>query len=126
MASVWCLRVGIVTQEQAVIDAVIIKVRARTNNQLWQEDPSWKKETYTDINGNLVLLGEMRFLTEEDMTTALDWMKDKAATYKPLLIAPVGRALGSFVEAHTCDHKDVVDGTHDGIATCTVTYRWDK
>lgn len=120
---VYCLSVRIVTDSQVVIDTIKAKVKARTANELWQGDTSWKKKTSIDTNDHLVLEGEMRFLAEADMNTALDWMKNKAATYKPLLIGTVGESpdesLGSFVEAHTCDHRA-------GSGGCTVTYRWDK
>lgn len=120
---VYCLRVVIVTSEQYIIDVVKAKVKARTVNELWRGDTSWKKKASTDSNGHLVLEGEMRFLNEADMTTALDWMKSKISTYKPLLIGVEGEfpneSAGSFIETHTCDHRA-------GFGGCTVTYRWDK
>jgi hypothetical protein len=74
----------------------------------------------------LVLSGEVRYLDEADMNVTLDWMKAKAQLYKPSLIGPEGDERGSFVEAHTCDHRKSVDGTHAGGDKCTIVFRWDK
>lgn len=116
---VYCLRVHLVTDDQIVIDVVKAKVKSRTNAELWQGDVGWVKKTYTNGNDRLVLLGTMRFLNEADMTTALNWMKSKTSLYKSLLIGEEGMEDGSFVEAHTCDHRV-------GSGGCTVTFRWDK
>lgn len=123
---VYCLSVRIVTDSQSVIDAIEVKVKARTDAQLWQDDVDWAKMTYADSNGHLVLYGEMRFLEEAEMDTSLTWMKNETNTYEALLISAEGEEPGSYVEAHTCDHRKLFEGTHGAGDACTVTYRWDK
>lgn len=125
---VYCLTVNFVVPgtEQAAIDDLKSKVKTRTNAALWQGDVSWKKNTYTNSNGRLVLSAVVRYLNEADMDITLNWMKAKAATYSPLMIGPEGGEPGSYVEAHICDHKKSAEGTHSPGDKCTKTYRWDK
>lgn len=123
---VHCISVNIVTDNQTIIDTIKSKVKTKVNSKLWQGDLAWRKDTYTDDNGHLRLRGDVRYTNEADMNITLNWMKTNAATYKPQLIGPEGEEQGSFIEAHTCDHRKSVDGTLTPGDKCTITYRWDK
>ena len=123
---IYGLQVRIVTDSQALIDGIKDKVKAKVHAKLWQDDLSWRKETLTDTNGHLVLVAEVRYLSQADRDVTLDWLKAQASSYKSLLIGPEGWEEGSLVIATDCIHKKVFESTNIQGEECVETYRWAK
>ena len=123
---IYGLQVRIVTDSQALIDGIKDKIKAKVNAKLWQDDLAWLKDTLTDSNGHLVLVAEVKYLSQVDRDVTLDWLKAQAASYKSLLIGPEGWEEGSLVIATDCIHKKVFEGTNVQGEHCVETYRWSK
>ena len=121
---VYYLKLNMVTDDQALIDAVKTKAKNKIDPDLWQGDNGWDKFIGVNPNGHKVIRSTMRFLSQTKRDSAYDWLETKAINSADKLIGPevdsFGEEIqGSFVEAHTCDHRI-------GFGGCTVTSRWDK
>ena len=123
---IYGLQVRIVTDSQALIDGIKDKIKAKIHIMLWQDDLSWLKNTLTDSNGHLVLVAEVKYLSQVDRDVTLDWLKAQASSYKSLLIGPEGWEEGSLLIATDCIHKKVFEGINVQGEHCIETYRWNK
>ena len=121
---IYGLQVRIVTDSQVLIDGIKDVVKPKAHTKLWQDDLAWLKETLIDSNGHLVLIAEVKYLSQVDRDVTLDWLKAQASSYKSLLIGPEGFEEGSLVIATDCIHKKVFEGTNVQGEHCVETYRW--
>lgn len=110
---------------QHIIDDLITKINNKEDAKLWQGDTQWQRDTGLDSNGNSFLKASLRYELEADMITTLNWMKGKANIYKPHLLPPIEEVQGSFIEAHSCNHKEVAESTPI-TGGCAIVFRWDK
>ena len=121
---IYGLQVRIVTDSQTLIDGIKDKIKAKVNAKLWQDDLAWLKDTLTDSNGHLVLVAEVKYLSQVDRDVTLDWLKAQASSFKSLLIGPEGWEEGSLLIATDCIHRKVFEGTNVQGERCVETYRW--
>lgn len=127
MSYVHCITVCAIVNplNQYIVDDLKTKINNKEDAKLWQGDTQWQRDTGIDSNGNNFLMASLRYEVEADMLTTLNWMKNKANIYKPDLLAPIGNERGSFVEAHSCNHKEVAESTPI-TGGCVIVFRWDK
>ena len=123
---VYGLQVRIVTDNLALINGIKDVVKLKTHTKLWQDDLSWRKKILIDTNDHLVLVAEVKYLSQVDRDVTLDWLKAQATSYKSLLIGPEGWEEGSLVVATDCIHKKIFEGTNVQGEHCVETYRWAK
>ena len=123
---IYGLQVRIVTDNLALINGIKDVVKSKTHTKLWQDDLSWRKKILIDTNDHLVLVAEVKYLSQVDRDVTLNWLKAQATSYKSLLIGPEGWEEGSLVVATDCIHKKILEGTNVQGEHCVETYRWAK
>ena len=118
---IYALEVFVVSENQAILDAIENKVPAKLDSRIWANEyrvkqgvsPTLPSEP-SETAGKKFVRVRVRFNETADRLTILNWMKTKAQNVQADILS------GSYVAYHACDHKTKEDGCNPS------TILWSK
>ena len=109
---VYSLDVHLVTNNNAVINAVMDQVPTKLDSRVWAD--RYDLSTGPDIEGNNYIHIMVRFNQDADRSVVWNWMKGK----KDQVINKI--LPGSYIRLHNCFHDETP------VKDCIVTDVWSK
>lgn len=108
----YSLSIHIVTNNQSIIDAFMIKSPAKLDNKVWAEEHTIVEGI--DIDGNKYISALINFNQDADRTVIWEWMKNKK-----------DQVLGDLLDG---SHMELIKCYHDQTPrkSCEITWEWHK